>query len=125
MRKLAKHKLSRSPLLLAQRASHMRAAPTPSEAALWAALRIGCCGVAFRRQVPLVGRFIADFFAPSVRLVVEVDGGCHRHRRAADARRDIALRRAGYRVLRVTAEEIGTGLSRVVERIREEIAGGN
>jgi very-short-patch-repair endonuclease len=103
LRKLANHKPSRSPLLLAQRAAHMRVAPTPSEAALWAALRT-CCGVAFRRQVPLVERFIADFFAPCVQLVIEVDGGCHARRSTADARRDIALRRAGYRTLRVTAE---------------------
>ena len=47
---------------------------------------------------------IADFLAPSVKLIVEVDGGYHAGRLVADARRDEKLRRAGYRVVRVPAE---------------------
>ncbi len=78
-------------------------APTPSEQALWLALRGGALGVAFKRQVVLGGRYIADFFAPSVGLVVEVDGGVHRGRRTADRRRDEKLQRLGYRVVRVQA----------------------
>lgn len=89
--------------LLTGRARSMLHAPTPSEEALWQALRGGVLGVAFKRQVPLGERYIADFFAPSVGLVVEVDGGVHRSRRAADRRRDEWLRRRGYRVVRVEA----------------------
>jgi very-short-patch-repair endonuclease len=59
--------------------------------------------VRFRRQVVLLDRYIVDFYAPSLRLVVEVDGGYHRLRKTADARRDRELRRAGYTVLRVRA----------------------
>jgi len=70
---------------------------------LWQALRGGALGVAFKRQVPLGERYIADFYAPSVRLVVEVDGGAHRSSRAADRRRDEWLRRRGYRVVPVHA----------------------
>ncbi len=88
--------------LVVQHASAMRAALTPSEQALWALLRGGQLGVWFRRQVPL-GRFIGDFVAASARLVIEVDGGYHARRRAADARRDRALARIGYRVLRLEA----------------------
>jgi very-short-patch-repair endonuclease len=88
--------------LVVQRAIAMRASLTPSERALWALLRGKQLGVWFRRQVPL-GRFVADFVAPSARLVVEVDGGYHARRRAADARRDRALARLGYRVLRLAA----------------------
>ncbi len=78
-------------------------APTPSEEALWQALRGGVLGVAFKRQAVLGGRYIVDFFAPSLGLVVEVDGGVHRGSRAADSRRDEKLRRLGYRVVRVHA----------------------
>ena len=84
-------------------ARRMLHAPTPSEEALWQALRNGALGVAFKRQVPLGARYIADFFAPSVGLVVEVDGGVHRNRHSADRRRDEKLRRLGYRVVRVDA----------------------
>jgi very-short-patch-repair endonuclease len=54
-----------------------RSRPTESEARLWSALKARQLGVSFRRQVPLAGLFIADFFAPSVGLVVEVDGAIH------------------------------------------------
>ena len=64
--------------LLVSRARRMLHAPTPSEEALWQALRVGALGVAFKRQVVLGGRYIADFFAPSAGLIVEVDGGVHR-----------------------------------------------
>ena len=79
---------------LALRAHTMRQAPTDSEARLWRAVRSSQLGVAFRRQVPLLG-FIADFYAPSVRLVVEVDGGYHVGRVSADERRDPQARTRG------------------------------
>jgi very-short-patch-repair endonuclease len=67
-------------------------------------------------------RFIVDFLAPAARLVVEVDGGYHCERRAADARRDEKLRRAGYRVLRVEAELVRNDLPAAIARIRAELA---
>ncbi len=82
----------------------MRAAPTLTELILWQGLRGSQLGVGFRRQVVL-GRYVADFFAPSVGLVVEVDGGYHADPACAraDARRDRDLKRMGYRVLRLPA----------------------
>ncbi len=103
--------------ILAQRAQVMRRELTPSEAALWRELSGKKLGVGFRRQV-VVGRYIADFAAPAVKLIVEVDGGYHRERVAADARRDRALQRAGWRVVRVTVEELRQNVSQVVERVR-------
>jgi very-short-patch-repair endonuclease len=88
--------------LVIQRAIAMRSALTPSERALWTLLRGGQLGVWFRRQVPL-GRFVADFVTQSAWLVVKVAGDYHARRRAADARRDRALARLGYRVLRLEA----------------------
>jgi very-short-patch-repair endonuclease len=87
---------------LESRARLMRQQPTSSEYVLWQALRGRRLGVAFRRQVPL-GPYIVDFLAPSVRLIVEVDGGYHDLRQKADARREQWLRRQGYRVVRVRA----------------------
>jgi very-short-patch-repair endonuclease len=73
---------SRSRLsLLAERWAEMRLAPTGTEARRFEALRAGKLGVSFRRQVPVLGRFIADFFAPAPRLVVEVDGAFALRRR--------------------------------------------
>jgi very-short-patch-repair endonuclease len=86
--------------VLAERAWAMRASPTPTEQLLWAHIRGRRLGVVFRPQVPLLGLFIADFLAPAQRLVIEVDGAYHGEHARADARRDAALERAGYRVLR-------------------------
>jgi very-short-patch-repair endonuclease len=108
--------------LLALRATSMRHAPTPSEARLFDALRAGQLGVSFRRQVPLLGRFIADLLAPEVRLVVEVDGLHHTRVRAADARRDRALARAGYTVLRLGAGLVMLDLDAAVAKVAAEVA---
>ena len=109
--------MSNSKANIALYAHAMRQAPTDSEARLWRALRSSQLGVAFRRQVPLLG-FIADFYAPSARLIVEVDGGYHVRRTSADARRDRKLARAGYRTLRVSAELVARDLPAVIAAIQ-------
>jgi very-short-patch-repair endonuclease len=100
----------------------MRHAPTSSEALFFEALRGAQLGVAFRRQVPLLGRFIVDLLAPQVRLVVEIDGGYHAMRRRADARRDRALADAGYRVLRLPVQMVMRDRDAAVALVRAEIA---
>ena len=110
--------LVRKQLWLEQCAWANRRTMTPSELRLWSALSARKLGVQFRREVPLLGRFIVDFCAPSVQLVVEVDGQCHADRRAADARRDAALRIAGYRVLRLEAKLVMLSLSEAVALVR-------
>jgi very-short-patch-repair endonuclease len=64
-----------------------------------------------------VGRYVVDFCAPEVRLAVEVDGQYHARRSKADSRRDEALRRLGYRVLRLEAELVMEDLSTAVARV--------
>ena len=118
--KLSRHRSA----LLAQRAMRLRAAPTSSEQRLWGALCGKQLGVGFKRQVPLGGRFIVDFLASRARLVVEVDGGYHALRKAADARRDRALARLGYRVLRLSDELVRSDLPEAVRRIRDALGVG-
>jgi very-short-patch-repair endonuclease len=103
----------------------MRHAMTSGEAALWSCLKGKQLGVAFRRQVPLAGRFIADFLAPSVRLVVEVDGGWHHARAVADTRRDRLLARLGHRVLRLDDALVLGNLEAAVARVREALCAGS
>ena len=101
----------------------MRVAPTASERMIWAALSGKRLGIAFRRQAVL-GEYIVDFLAPSARLIVEVDGGYHPLRRCADAPRDRGLRRLGYRVLRLDAQLVLSGLPEAVRQIREALVAG-
>jgi very-short-patch-repair endonuclease len=118
---LSRKHLNRS-VELAQRAYVHRVCPTHTEAKLWEALRSQQLGVAFRRQVPIGDRYIADFVAPSLRLIVEVDGGCHERRRVADARRDRELHRLGYTVLHLQAEVVEQRLSAAVDAVRAAVA---
>jgi very-short-patch-repair endonuclease len=115
-------KAHRRQVELDQYAWRNRREPTESEARLWEALR-GCkLGVQFRRQVPLAGRYIVDFCAPAVHLVVEVDGGYHANRRRADEQRDRKLSRVSYRVLRLPAALVTlqpvVALQRVAEALK-------
>lgn len=54
------------------------------------------------------GRFIgrADLCYPSVRLVIEYDGGNHRDRLIDDNRRQNLIANAGFRILRFTAADV-------------------
>ena len=58
-------------VLLTERAHFMRRNCTETEQILWRQLAGCALGVAFKRQVP-VDRYILDFLAPSVKLLVEV-----------------------------------------------------
>ena len=107
--------------LLARRAAEMRSELNPAEAALWAQLKGRAQGVMFRRQVVVLDRYIADFLAPAVRVIVEVDGGYHARRERADARRDEKLSRAGFRVVRVPAELVLHAPAEAVALVRHAV----
>jgi len=65
-------------------------------------------GYRIYRQYPLLGKYIVDFYIPSVRLVIEVDGITHRRgdQRSKDRRRDEDLLKHGYYTIRVTNEDV-------------------
>ena len=71
----------------------------------------------FRRQAP-IGPYIADFFCPAARLVVEIDGATHTDS-VADAARDRWMHAQGLVVLRFRGDEVAGNLEGVLERIRE------
>jgi very-short-patch-repair endonuclease len=113
-------------LKLRAAAARNRTSPTTAEAALWQQLRQKQLGVHFRRQFPLLNRYIADFYAPAARLVVEVDGGYHGApaRRRSDARRERALERAGLRVVRLSNELVLRDGAAAVELVRRALCSG-
>src|SRR5690606_27671892 len=117
----ARRLLAHKDAYMQERARSMRFTPTDSEARLWLRLQGRQLGVRFVRQV-VIDRYIADFAAPSRRLIVEVDGGYHVLRAQADARREAALVRKGWRVLRVTNDAILRDIDAAVARIRAALA---
>ena len=88
-----------------------RKAPTASEAIMWNALRDRRFrGIKFRRQ-HVLHPFIVDFYAASLKLVVEIDGGYHAGRMAQDSARDAELVRLyGVRVTRFDASRVERNL---------------
>jgi very-short-patch-repair endonuclease len=102
-----------------QRARQLRRDQTDAEQALWACLRDRqLCGAKFRRQHP-IGPFVADFCCPQGKLIVELDGGQHAARVAADQKRSRFLEEQGYRVLRFWNHDVLKDTVAVLERIAE------
>jgi len=103
---------------LVRYAQQMRQQPTPAERALWQALRRGQLnGLKFRRQAP-IERYIADFYCPLARLVIEIDGITHADP-DADAPRDLWLKTQGLRVPHFWNNEVLTNLQGVLEIIAD------
>lgn len=108
-------------LLLRTRAKDLRNNATVEEAMLWQWLkRKNINGVKFRRQHILNG-YIVDFYAPVVKLVVELDGGNHRKNKEYDKLRDKALRADGCSVLRFWNGEIRKNMKKVVNIISKNV----
>jgi len=100
---------------------------TDAEGRLWAKIRVKQLkGCQFYRQKP-IGDYIVDFFCPRARLVIEVDGSQHFSDEMAeyDRIRDEYLSSHGLRVLRFTNTDVLTHTGEVVEKIEEELPGGN
>ena len=100
-------------------ARNLRTNMTQSERMLWSRLRgKQLLGVQFYRQKP-IGNYIVDFFAPRVKLVIEVDGSQHAeadHFRR-DKQRDSYLADLGIRVMRFNSREVLKDTDSVVDLI--------
>jgi very-short-patch-repair endonuclease len=105
-----------------KRARELRSNMTIAELKLWAEIKgEQLNGVKFRRQHPILP-YIVDFYAPQLKLVVEVDGDTHDEKKEYDARRDKFLKNKGYDVLRFTNEAIHQDLEGVLEILRDYCA---
>ena len=102
-----------------QAARRLRQNLTPVEARLWEAIRNRQLeGLRFRRQHP-VGNFILDFYCPSLKLVIEVDGDIHNSQVEYDEERTNKLAEYGYTVLRFTNEQVTNDLPKVLADIKQ------
>lgn len=104
---------------LLQYARELRQRQTSAEEVLWECLRDRrLFNAKFRRQHN-IGRYIADFYCHSTRLVVEVDGEIHNLRQLQDAARDAWMREHGLTVLRFTNDRVLNQLEGVLIAIAE------
>ena len=104
------------------RAKHLRGSMTDAEARLWHALRRDQLdGLHFRRQHP-IGPFTLDFYCPSLRLAIEVDGGQHaEQRRQADKQRTRWLGEKGIAVIRYWNNDVLGNLAGVLADLVPQI----
>jgi very-short-patch-repair endonuclease len=109
-----------------ERRRELRHNLTPAEAVLWLNLKKGQLdGKKFRRQHS-IGPYIADFFCPEFRVIVELDGAGHKTELGAerDARRSEFLKRFGVRVIRFENKSVFENMEGVLDAIRAFLKGG-
>ena len=71
----------------------------------------------------LIGNYIADFFSPSMMLVIELDGNQHATEQALayDAKRSQYFNSLGIKVLRYTNRDIDCNFESVCQEIENTI----
>jgi len=99
-------------------ARYLRQESTASEKTLWQHLRNKKLGVKFRRQ-HTIDRFILDFYAPSKKLGIELDGYQHKENTEYDNNRTDYLKLEDIRLLRFWNSEVEKDLEKVLGKIRE------
>lgn len=99
------------------RAKELRLNTSVPEKLLWSALRgKKAAGLKFRRQHP-IEPYIADFYCPAARLVIEVDGESHDDTIEHDAIRTEYLSELNLDVIRVSNDDVLNNLEGVVDYI--------
>ena len=77
-------------------------------------------GIDFNRQY-IIGNYIADFYARSLCLVVEIDGGYHIDRQEYDRKRDAFMQSFGILVYRVSDYDVLHNTSVVMKDLKNFI----
>ena len=93
---------------------------TPAEAALWLQLKANKIdGTHWRRQFS-VGKYILDFYCPSHKLCVELDGNIHFNIQSdvIDMERTEYLNSKGIKVIRFENKEVWENIDRVLSVIK-------
>jgi len=106
-------------------ARRLRPHLTLPESLLWRLLRPNRRELRFRKQHP-IGPFVADFYCPAAKMVIEIDGSVHNERQDTDGRRDAYMTSLGLRVIRVPAAEVladPEGVADGLYRLCESVAG--
>ena len=103
------------------RAKKRKSNPSSAESVLLNALKdLSSKGYTFKREHSILG-YYADFYLPSARLVIEVDGASHKSRRLEDLQRDQVLAANHYFVLRFSAYRVFNEIELVIHEIESWI----
>ena len=109
--------------LMTSRRRGLRKNATPAEVVLWEQLKQGrFMDYKFRRQHS-IGWYIADFYCPKARLIIELDGLIHdlEEQKESDLVRTEWLQAQGYVILRFRNEEVLENPSLVATMILDSL----
>ena len=95
---------------------------TEAEILLWKYIRNDSLGVRFRRQYG-ISNYITDFYSPSIKLVIELDGSQHFTPEGLeyDKIRENFMKSLGIKTLRFNNNDVLTNIEGVLEDIRKEL----
>lgn len=104
------------------KARYLRKEETKTEKILWKELRNNGLGVKWRRQHP-IDMFIIDFYAPKIKLAIELDGSSHniKENKEYDKDRTFYLESKHIKVLRFWNSEVEKNLEETLSKIKKEI----
>lgn len=105
----------------------LRSQGTSAEAVLWTYIKgKKIAGIKFRRQHS-IGKFIIDFYAPSKKLAIELDGEVHKWGKSAknDLEKEVLLQSLGITILRFENKWIFDDPDYVINTIKASVTAAN
>ena len=115
---------SKNQKYLKKYSNKLRKESTLSEVLLWNVLKSNQTGFRFTRQ-KIILNYIVDFYCPSLKLVIEIDGSTHESKNKSDLDRDSLLSKFNVKVLRIQDQDIKNNLDGVLVYINEYIKNSN
>jgi very-short-patch-repair endonuclease len=98
----------------------LRRNQTVQEIILWARLKRNQLGFKCKRQFS-VGAYVLDFYFPSKKLAIELDGSQHLENKEYDKERTEYLSVLGIEVLRFWNNEVNDNINGVIDNVMREL----
>ena len=107
---------------LIKKARILRTEETQAEKMLWQELRNNKLGIKWRRQHP-IDMYILDFYAPEIKLGIEIDGSVHKSlpNKKYDEARTIYLEIKTIIVIRFWNSEVEKDIKKVLNKVKQKI----
>ena len=111
---------NRCPKWKKEKADELRRNMTLAEDIIWDKLIARKCDFKIKPQVLIAG-YIVDFYCPSRKLIIEIDGESHTNKKEYDKKRDNNLSKFGFKTIRFSNEMVFNELERVISLIKKEL----
>jgi very-short-patch-repair endonuclease len=85
------------------------------------ALALEDLGIEHIRQFCFYKRYMADFYLPKQRLLLEIDGEYHLKTKTKDMAKDKQALRLGYKILRFSTDDVQKDLNSIITKIQAQL----